>query len=287
MKQDEATRTKDQKDNLATLKNNLIDKTKSVENADAEVTRLNGEITKTTEVAKDNTAQYGAAAAALEKLSGSMDTMASAASSAEESIHQEKMKLLEKKFALETDKRKSLVAMSEFAENIKNSEIVKGNATVSVNSLHAAVEAMGKIIGTLTNASLFWKQMADFCARMSSKGFQENISDLIDPKAGLSLKERVIEYKNINLMFSFLKYMCQWVALNGLSAEYLVSASNAQKKCIANIAQSPTIEEARLRAPELAKAMGLMLNKKILDSNAASSNILNEQARLNAKTNSN
>jgi hypothetical protein len=30
-----------------------------------------------------------------------------------------------------------------------------------------------------------------------------------------------------------------------------------------------------------------MLNKKILDSNAASSNILNEQARLNAKTNSN
>jgi len=284
-KVDEATRIQEQKDNLAALKTNLADKTKSVADADAEVTRLNGVITTTTQTAKDYSAKYGAAAAALQKLSGSMDTMASAASSAEESIHQEKMKLLEKKFDLETQKRKSLVAMSEFAENIKNSEIVKGNSTVSVNSLHAAVEAMGKIIGTLTNASLFWKQMADFCTKMSDKGFQSNINDLINPINGLSLEDRVIEYKDINLMFSFLQYMCQWVALNGLSAEYLVSASDAQKKCIQNIAQSPTIEEARLRAPELAKSMGIMLNQKILASNSASSNILLEQARLHANSN--
>ena len=281
---DEATRTQAQKNNLETLKTSLTAKIKSVTDTDAEITRLNGIVTTATKTSKDNLAAYGAAAAALQNISGKMDSMATAAATAEQSISQEKMTYLNKKFDLEAQKRKSLVAMSEFAENIKNSEIVKGNATVSVNSLHAAVEALGKIIGTLTNASLFWKQMADFCSKMLESGFQKDINDLLDPTNGLSLKDRVTEYQDTALMFTFLKYMCQWVALNGLSAEYLVSASNAQKKCVQNLAQSPTIDEARLRAPELAKSMSLMLTQKMQLSNAASSEILAEQARLEATT---
>jgi len=279
----EDTRTQAQKDELASLKTKLSEKTKEITDTNTELQKLDGEAKQVEKSSKDLTAEYGAAAIALQKLSESMDKMASAAASAEESIHAEKMKFLEKKFELEAEKRKSLVAMAEFAENIKNSKVEKGNADVSINSLHAAVEAMGKIIGTLTNASLFWKQMAEFCTKMSEKGFQSDLKDLIDPSVGLSVEERVEEYQSVDFMLSFLKYICQWVALNGLSGEYLISASNAQKKCVKNLEQSPTIDAAKQNAPELAKAMGVMLNQKIQASTSASSSILQEQARLDTK----
>ena len=118
---------------------------------------------------------------------------------------------------------------------------------------------------------------------MAEKGFQSDLRDLTDPTLGLTTEERVEEYQDVNFMLNFLTYMCQWVALHGLSDQYLISASNAQKKCLANMAQSPTIEAAKREAPQLAKAMGLMLNQKIQASTAASSNIRQEQARLEAK----
>jgi len=277
---DEASRTKDQKKKLTTLKEKLEKANAAISKAQTDLEKLDGDAKAAEKEAKDYTAECGAAAAALDKVSGGLDKMAASAASAEESIHAEKMKFLEKKFEMEAEKRKSLVAMAEFAENIKNSKVEQGNAEVSVNSLHAAVEAMGKIVGTLTNASLFWKQMADYCAKMTNKGFQSDLKDLLDE---LETEERIEEYKSLDFMMSFLKYMCQWVALNGLSGEYLVSASNAQKKCTENLSKSPTIEAAKQNAPGLAKSMGVMLSQKILDSTNASSNILQEQARLNTK----
>jgi hypothetical protein len=278
----ESIRTNEQKEKLETLNTELISTTKEIEIVNVEIKKLDAEIVNAEKTAKDNTDECGAAAAALNKISGSMDTMAASATSAEESIHQEKMSFLKKKFELETEKRKSLIAMANFTEGIKNAKVEEGNAEVSVHSLHAAVGAMGKIVGTLTNASLFWKQMAEFCTKMAEKGFQSELKDLIDPENGLSSEERIEEYQDVFFMKSFLEYLCQWVALNGLSGEYLVSASNAQKKCVENLSKSPSIEEARRSAPELAKSMGIMINQKIVDSNTESSGILIEQARLEA-----
>ena len=167
----EDTRTDAQKLELTTLKTKLADKRKEITAADDDITLLNSQVKNAEKSSKDLSAEYGAAAVALQNLTGSMDKMAAAAASAEESIHAEKMKLLEKKFELEAEKRKSLLALAEFAECIRNSTVEQGNAEVSVNSLHAAVEAMGKIVGTLTNASLFWKQMATYCAAWRRKGF--------------------------------------------------------------------------------------------------------------------
>jgi hypothetical protein len=279
---EEETRTAEQKEQLNSLNTDLTNKSKEVSYAQVEVKKLQEEANTADNAAKDYTAEYGAASVALNKISGSMDTMAASAATAEESIHQEKMKFLEKKFELETEKRKSLVAMAEFTEGIKNSKVEEGNAEVSVHSLHAAVGAMGKIVGTLTNASLFWKQMAEFCTKMSEKGFQTDLQDLTDPENGLSTEERIEEYQDVYFMKSYLEYLCQWVALNGLSDEYLISASQAQKKCVENLSKSPSIAEARERAPELARTMGIMINQKILASNKESSEILQEQARLEA-----
>jgi peptidoglycan hydrolase CwlO-like protein len=227
---------------------------------------------------------YGVAAAALQKLNENMSEMAAKSASAEERIHKEKMEYLKKKLELEDEKRKSLIAMTAFAENIKNSRVEEGNAEVSVNALHTAVEALGKIIGTLTTASLFWKQMSEFCKRMIDSGIQTKIADM---QEGLDPEERIEEYQEVNFMMSFLTYMCQWVALNGLSADYVISAGKAQEKCKEYIAKSPTIAEARKIAPALAKNLNLMLQEKIEISNKISSDLVQENARLKITANLN
>ena len=276
----ESIRTKKQKKDITCLTKKLPDSNEKLTKTQAEIGELDAQMKDLEISAKDLTLAYGAAAAALDKLSGSMDAMASTAANAEQSIHDEKMKLLEKKFHLEDEKRKSLVEMAEFAGEISNAKIEEGNAVVTINSLHAAIVAMGKISGTLTNASLFWRQMADFCSKMSEQGFQSNLRDLIDPANGQTVEQRIEEYQSLDFMISFFNYLCQWVALNSLSGEYLSSAFIAQKKCVHNMGQSPTIEEAKRIAPELARSMGQMLDSKILNSNLKSSSILQEQARL-------
>lgn len=280
---EESVRTEEQQGRLNDYNTQLDTKKKELKDLEDTLVVLEKDKEKQDKVSKDLTAIYGAAAASLDKLSGSFDKMAATAANAEEAIHQEKMKILDKQFELEAEKRASLIAMVDFAEKIKNSTVEAGNAEVTVNSLHAAIEALGKIVSTLTNASLFWEQMSDFCNKMAEKGFQADLEDLLAPDSGLTLEERVEEYQGKEFMFSYLKYLCQWVAINGLSGEYLISASNAQKKCLQNMAKSPTIEEARRNAPQLAKDMGVMLNQKILSSASKSSSILQEKARMNSQ----
>lgn len=229
---------------LDELKGKRDAKQLELDTANQELTKAQNKVQTLEKSAKDYTAAYAAAGVALQDLAKSTGQMAQAAASAEESIHQEKMKCLDQKLALEKEKRESLVKLAEYAENIKNLKVEEGNATLSVNSLHAAVEALGKIIGTLTNASLFWDQMSAYCERMSNQGFQQDIKDLTAPDSGLSEEERITEYRDPSFMMQFLTYLCQWVAVNGISGEYLISASEAQKKAVEYIGQSPTIEEA-------------------------------------------
>ena len=146
--------------------------------AEKELAAATSKVKPLEKTAKDRTSEYAAAGSAFSNLAQSTGQMAQSAASAEESIHQEKMQFLKKKLELEKEKRASLVALAEYAEQVKNLKVEQGMAKVSVNSLHAAVEALGKIIGTLTNAALFWDQMSKYCERMSDQGFQQEIADI-------------------------------------------------------------------------------------------------------------
>jgi hypothetical protein len=274
------------KDDLDELKGKRDAKQLELDTANQELTTAKNKVQTLEKSAKDYTAAYGAAGVALQDLAKSTGQMAQAAASAEESIHQEKMKYLNQKLALEKEKRESLVKLAEYAENIKNLKVEEGNATLSVNSLHAAVEALGKIIGTLTNASLFWDQMSAYCERMSNQGFQQDIKDLTAPDSGLSEEERIDEYRNPSFMMQFLTYLCQWVAVNGISGEYLISASEAQKKAVEYISQSPTIEEAIKKAPELAKNLEKIIGESLRESRQASAELEQQKAVIETQTGS-
>jgi predicted nucleic acid-binding Zn-ribbon protein len=251
---------------LTKLKQQLDAKKGELSTAKSELTTADAKIVQLQKTSNDSTAAYSAAASSLQELAKSTGQMTQAAASAEESIHAEKMSFLNQKLSLEKQKRESLVALTQYAETVKNLKTEEGMATVSVNSLHAAVEALGKIIATLTNASLFWDQMSSYCKKMTNQDFQQTIKDLTEPDSGLSEAERIKEYKSLQFMRQFLSYMCQWVAINGLSGEYLITAGEAQKKAVEYLKQSPTIEEALKKAPELAKNMEVMLNKNLLES---------------------
>jgi hypothetical protein len=282
---EESSRKDEEKEGLQELKHALSIQTKEINELNVEVEKQKVKVKDVKKVSTDYTALFNGASVALTDISEKMKSMATQAASAQESIHKEKMEFLNRKFKLEDEKRKSLVMMQEFTEEINNAKVDEGHATLSVNSLHAAVGAMGKIVGTLTNASLFWKQMAGFCTKMHKKGFQQELKDLIDPENGVDKDDRIKEYQDVNFMTSFLTYLCQWIALNGLSGEYLVSATNAKNKCVENLSKSPSIEEAIRAAPELAKSMSIMLTKKIKESDEQTLNIQKEKARLTITTN--
>lgn len=233
--------------------------------------------------AATTTAAYAAAGKALESLAQSTGQMAASAATAEEAIHAEKMKYLDSKLELEKQKRASLVALTTYAEGIKNFQAEEGSATLAVNSMHAAVDALGKIIATLTNASLFWEQMAAYCNRMATQGFQETIQALTDPDNGLTPAERLEEYRTPSFMEEYLGYVVQWVAVNGLSGAYVVSAGLAQKKAGEYLNQNPTIEQAIKKAPELAKNLSILIDKGLSESRQVSIELEQQKALMAAR----
>ncbi|EJY7147444.1 hypothetical protein OGB99_004323 [Salmonella enterica] len=222
---------------------------------------------------------YAAAGASLANLAASTCKLAESAASTEASVREERINLLNKQLELQKEKRASLVALAEYAESLKNLKIEQGNATLSVNSLHSAIDALGKVIGTLTNASLFWEQMSKYCGQMTSSGFQRELDDLKD----LDLEIRLEEYRDPHFMRSFFLYLCQWVAINGLSGDYLKAADEAQEKAVQYLRESPTIQEAIRKAPELAKNLALIVENDLLASRNQTIELEQQRAILSAQ----
>ncbi|EHM6168548.1 hypothetical protein KGS18_004028 [Salmonella enterica] len=229
--------------------------------------------------AKNCSEAYAAAGASLANLAASTSKLAESAASTEASVREERINLLNKQLELQKEKRASLVALAEYAESLKNLKIEQGNATLSVNSLHSAIDALGKVIGTLTNASLFWEQMSKYCGQMTSSGFQRELDDLKD----LDLEIRLEEYRDPHFMRSFFLYLCQWVAINGLSGDYLKAADEAQKKAVQYLRESPTIQEAIRKAPELAKNLALIVENDLLASRNQTIELEQQRAILSAQ----
>jgi hypothetical protein len=260
-------------DKLKKEKETKTAKQGALKKANDELVTANNKVQTLEASAKKALEAYAASGTALKELSKSSGQMAAAAS-AEESIRQEKMQYLNKRLELEDQKRKSLILIAEYAENIKNLQAEEGAATISVNSLHAAVAALGKIVGTLTNAGLFWDQMSAYCERMTAQGFQRDLKDLMT----LDPEERLEEYKQPFFMSGYLHYMCQWAAINGLSGEYLTHAMEAQAKAVDYLGQSPTIDQAMKQAPELAKKLEMIISQNLRESRQISVDLQQQKA---------
>ncbi|GKX42236.1 hypothetical protein SOASR015_12700 [Pectobacterium carotovorum subsp. carotovorum] len=264
---------------IAALRIERDDKKTEHDTAEAKLPELTRTTNSLEKDAKDSREAYTAAGTALTNLATSTSKMAEKAASTESSAREERLNLLNKQLELQKEKRASLVALAEYAESLKNLKVEQDNSILSVNSLHSAIDALGKVIGTLTNASLFWDQMSHYCDQMTKSGFQRDLEDLKD----LDLETRLEEYQAPHFMRSFFLYLCQWVAVNGLSGDYLQAADDAQKKAVQYLSESPTIQEAIRKAPELARNLALIVDSSLRASRDQSIELEQQRAILIAQ----
>ncbi|WP_323660821.1 hypothetical protein [Pectobacterium versatile] len=264
---------------IAALRVKRDDKKTEHDTAEAKLPELIRAANSLEKDAKDSREAYTAAGTALTNLATSTSKMAEKAASTESSAREERLNLLNKQLELQKEKRASLVALAEYAESLKNLKVEQGNSALSVNSLHSAIDALGKVIGTLTNASLFWDQMSHYCDQMTKSGFQRDLDDLKD----LDLETRLEEYQAPHFMRSFFLYLCQWVAVNGLSGDYLQAADDAQKKAVQYLSESPTIQEAIRKAPDLARNLALIVDSSLRASRNQSIELEQQRAILIAQ----
>lgn len=267
------------KEDIATLQKKRDDKKTEHDTATEKLPALTRAANSLEKDAKESNEAYAAAGTTLTTLAASTSKIAEKAATTEASVREERMNLLNKQLELQKEKRASLVALAEYAASLENLKIEQGNATLSVNSLHSAIDALGKVIGTLTNASLFWDQMSAYCGQMTSGGFQRDLEDLKE----MDLDVRLQEYQEPQFMISFLLYLCQWVAVNGLSGDYLKAAGEAQKKAVNYLRESPTIEEAKRKAPELAKNLSRIVEKDLQASRMLSAELEQQRAILSVE----
>ncbi|BBN82311.1 hypothetical protein PA25_22960 [Pseudoalteromonas sp. A25] len=221
------------------------------------------EESKAKQTAEKSKRIYDTAYKALEGIEASLKQMTAASEKTLTSYRQEKMAFLKQKIELEKAKRESLEKLSEFTSMLANSKDNFAISESSVQSLHAAVGAMGQIVSSLTQAALFWEQMANYCDRMQDAGFQAMIEDVKDEDE----ETRQEQYEDEAFIEEYLVYICQWTALNYISKEYKDKANAAQQKAMAHLKQNPSIELCRQLAPELAKEMGNKLSRQIESSN--------------------
>ncbi|WP_105168917.1 hypothetical protein [Pseudoalteromonas sp. T1lg23B] len=208
---------------------------------------------------------YNTAMSAFNAIESTLKDMTDASAKTLASYRQEKMAFLKQKIELEKAKRESLEKLSEFTSMLANTQDEFTISESSVQSLHAAVGAMGQIVSSLTQAALFWEQMANYCDRMQDAGFQAMIEDIKDEDEDT----RKEQYEDEMFIEEYLTYLCQWAALNGISKEYQAKASLAQVKALEHMKLNPSIELCRELAPQLAKEMGTKLSRQIEASNEA------------------
>ncbi|NML14697.1 hypothetical protein [Azohydromonas caseinilytica] len=241
---------------------------------------VRGELQPLEPAVREALAAYAAAGAALQELARQGATRQRAATGAHDIIRDEKLRVLQRQLTLEQDRRRSLLVLAGYAQALHGFRAVTDaeGATLAVGTLQAAVEALGQVMGSLTDASLYWNQMSACCDRLSSEEFQAEIRELTDPGSGVDAAQRLREYRDARVLRSFLRDLCQWVAVNGLAAEQLQAADEAQRKALQGLAPSPSLEAALRQAPALARYLEDLVGRHLRASRRAQVALERQQA---------
>lgn len=155
--------------------------------------------------------------------------------------------------------------LGKYAAEIMKAQSAISEAEKSVQTFHYAIRALSAIVATLTDATLFWRSIETYCRQLESSQF----SDAVHDYQQLSAEKLIEEYSSPGFIVLFVKNLSQWVALDSVCQEYLVGAKNTYNKVGANIAASPSIAQAKVQTPLLAKRIFDSLDKQIKTVEAA------------------
>ncbi|WP_291298891.1 hypothetical protein [Elioraea sp.] len=172
-----------------------------------------------------------------------------------------KKQALDRLMKLQDQEREALVAIARYAESMALAAKNADGAKAAVASLQQAISALKQIVTILENAKLFWEMMARACETLGKSELRKDIEMYMGDKK----KERIAEYSRDEFKAQLLLLTARWVALGVISAEYQDAIQKIRVKVQGKINASPTIEEARKIAPDLAKQLKLDIEKDLAE----------------------
>ena len=163
---------------------------------------------------------------------------------------------------------KALKDIAEFTTKIANCQDDSELADVAIGALHSAVGGLKKLSSIMLKAALFWKQMQVHCEQLAKQKMQTMIKTAMEmPK-----EERLELWTSKSFKIQAVQYYAKWVALDGVCAIYMGKIKETQGGLYAYLEENLTLEQARRKVPELAKAFSkelAMEQKAIEEKNSA------------------
>ena len=154
----------------------------------------------------------------------------------------EKIKQLEAMKKYSDQRQEALKEIAKFAKKIvsydASAQMTAGGPDAAIDALHEAVTALKQLTVTMMRAEEFWKKMEDHCKMISDTK--------IDQKLEIALKDgKEKVWANQTFKKNALQFFAQWVALQGVCAEYSKKVKVIQEQLYKSIQENPTIEESR------------------------------------------
>jgi len=213
-------------------------------------------------------------AAGMNNIADTTRNMMQDAQSASNSIREEKMKLLDAKLQLEKQKREVNAEVTRLAKSLTFNAQQTVDYQGALKALEMAVWAFSNIAVALSNAKLFWDNMATFCGRLASSDLVDKLKD--EKQTADPPEARIAYYLSEWFMPTAVFYLARWVALKSISEDYLKAAEAARAKSTRNIRKSPSIDQARDLLPALKQQIADQLELDKAKSEQRSAEVMGE-----------
>ncbi|MEB3177870.1 MAG: hypothetical protein VKL59_02345 [Nostocaceae cyanobacterium] len=173
--------------------------------------------------------------------------------SAAETASKQKMAYYEHRNQLAAENREALANLAQYAVELKYTTDESSSIETAIKSLEFAIQALQGVVAALSQTTLFWRNMANYCKNtLASPNFVEDL-DFI--QSCFTVAERQDYYSSEEFISKAVTNVAQWVALNNVCDTYLITVQEVYGKVNKNHGNPPTDDQAAAQVAGLAQAV--------------------------------
>jgi len=172
---------------------------------------------------------------------------------AAETASQQKMAYYEHRNKLAAENREALANLAQYAVEIKYTTDENSSIETAIKSLEFAIQALQGVVAALSQTTLFWRNMANYCK--NTLGKPDFVEDLEFMQSSFTITERQDYYSSEDFIEKAVTNIAQWVALNSVCDKYLTAVTEVYGKVNKNHGKPPTDDQAAAQVNGLAQAV--------------------------------
>ena len=189
----------------------------------------------------------------LSGVSQQLQQISSQSYTAAETASKQKMAYYEHRNKLAAENREALANLAQYVVEIKYTTDDTKNIETAIKSLQFAIEALSGVVAALSQTTLFWRNMANYCKEtLGSTSFTEDLAFI---QSTFTLEERKDHYSSEDFLKGALVNIAQWVALNNVCDQYLTAVNEVYGKVNKNVGKPPSDDQAAAQVAGLAQAV--------------------------------